>query len=348
MVVGCDFRSPDAGGAWVFTRSGSTWTQQGGKLVGAGHVGEGEFAHVGEGEFGTSVALSADGNTALIGAPGDDGDAGAVWVFTRSGSTWTQQGEKLAGGGESGEGRFGTSVALSGDGTTALIGGAKDENAGAAWIFARSGSTWSQQGEKLTGGGEGGEGEFGTNVALSSDGSTALIGAWRDNGGVGAAWVFAVPPGGTGGEESPQGGDETPASEAPPTPPASPAPGPGGEGLPRPELGQVRQSSRSWREGNRLAGISRAKAPTGTTFSFSLNEQATVTFSFTRRGSGRGAAGRLTFTGHRGANKVSFQGRISSAKKLKPGRYRLTITAANSAGVRASPKALSFTILPAP
>ena len=113
-LVGGRYGINGAGAAWVFTRSGSTWTQQGGKLVGTGHAGEGEFGHIGEGEFGVSVALSADGNTALIGAPGDDGDKGAAWVFTRSGSTWTQQGEKLTGTGESGEGRFGESVALSG------------------------------------------------------------------------------------------------------------------------------------------------------------------------------------------------------------------------------------------
>ena len=56
--------------------------------------------------FGTSVALSADGNTALIGGWNDDSvlagnldysGKGAAWVFTRSGSTWTQQGEKLTG-----------------------------------------------------------------------------------------------------------------------------------------------------------------------------------------------------------------------------------------------------------
>ncbi len=187
----------EAGGAWVFTRSGSTWTQQGGKLNGTGHAGETLFDHIGEGEFGYSVALSADGNTALIGGPGDNGGAannggvGAVWVFTRSGSTWTQQGEKLTGTGEIGKGEFGTSVALSEDGDTAMIGGPADNGgAGAVWVFTRSGSAWTQQGEKLTGTGEIGKGEFGTSVALSEDGDTAMIGGPADNGGVGAAWVF--------------------------------------------------------------------------------------------------------------------------------------------------------------
>ena len=80
----------------MFTRSGSTWTQQGGKLTGSGESGDGWF--------GSSVALSAHGNTALIGGLRDDGNTGAAWVFTRSGGTWTQQGGKLTGTGESGAG----------------------------------------------------------------------------------------------------------------------------------------------------------------------------------------------------------------------------------------------------
>src|SRR5439155_6386897 len=92
-------------------------------------------------EFGDSVGLSSDGKTALIGARGDNEYDGAAWVFTRSGSTWTQQGEKLTGGGEQNEfvfdggyearhfgGRFGEGVALSSDGDTALIGGPLDHS----------------------------------------------------------------------------------------------------------------------------------------------------------------------------------------------------------------------------
>ncbi|HEY4897974.1 MAG TPA: IPT/TIG domain-containing protein [Solirubrobacteraceae bacterium] len=171
--------------------------RQGGKLT-AGEALEG-------GRLGFSVALSADGNTALIGAPGYN--AGVAWVFTRSGSTWSQQGPELAGSESEGEGAgehcgeeaeepagqcgFGRSVAISGDGNTALIGGPRDgHNAGAAWVFTRSGSTWTQLGSKLKGFEEGGEGRFGRSVALSSDGSTALIGGPSDRAGHGAAWVF--------------------------------------------------------------------------------------------------------------------------------------------------------------
>jgi hypothetical protein len=169
------------GAAWVFTRSGSTWTQQGSKLTASDETGLGGF--------GVSVALSSDGSTALIG--GDNGGVGAAWVFTRSGSTWAQQGSKLTASDETGPGEFGGSVALSSDGSTALIGGSVDNNLGAAWVFTRSGSTWTQQGSKLTASDESGLGEFGRSVALSSDGSTALIGGGGDNGGLGAAWVFA-------------------------------------------------------------------------------------------------------------------------------------------------------------
>src|SRR5207244_2939248 len=136
---------------------------------------------VGAGWFGYSVALSSDGNTALIGGYYDKSGSGAARVLTRSGSTWTQQGSKLTGSGEVGAGRFGYSVALSSDGNTALIGGDQDNSpVGAAWVFTRTGSTWAQQGSKLTGSGEVGAGYFGFSVALSSDGNTALIGGYYD------------------------------------------------------------------------------------------------------------------------------------------------------------------------
>jgi hypothetical protein len=169
----------NVGAAWVFTRSGGNWTQQGAKLSSGG-------------DFGWSVALSEDGNTALIGSPGDSFTAGAAWVYTRSEAKWKQLGGKLTGKGEVGEGVFGISVALSADAQTALIGGRYDNlQAGAAWVFARFGENWEQQGSKLTGGGESGKGLFGNSVALSSEAHTALIGGPGDSTNIGAAWVFS-------------------------------------------------------------------------------------------------------------------------------------------------------------
>ena len=186
-LIGGSGENDSVGAAWVFTRSGNTWSQQGPKLT-APDPG---------GDFGSSVALSLDGRTALIGGPDTDGvGSGAAWVFARSGSTWSAQGPKLAPTDETGPGHFGASVALSGDGDTALIGAHADNGqVGAAWVFARSGNTWTQQGTKLAASDESGQGAFGSSVALSSDAGPALVGAPHDNGGAGAVWTFGPPAG---------------------------------------------------------------------------------------------------------------------------------------------------------
>lgn len=170
------------GAAWIFTRSGEVWTQQGGKLVGSGAVGPAYQ--------GIAVALSADGNTAVIGGCNDDAGIGAVWIFVRNGSAWTQQGPKLVGTGAICPALQGSSVSLSADGNTALVGGPGDCG-GAAWVFTRSGTSWSQQGNKLVGSGAAGANAAqGYSVALSGDGNTAAIGGSNDNDGAGATWVF--------------------------------------------------------------------------------------------------------------------------------------------------------------
>ena len=85
-------------------------------------------------------------------------------------------------------------MSLSGDGNTAIVGGVSDNSlAGAAWVFTRSGGVWSQLGSKLVGNDAVGQALQGTSVSLSGDGSTAIVGGFHDNGGVGAAWVFAQP-----------------------------------------------------------------------------------------------------------------------------------------------------------
>src|SRR5262249_17494023 len=141
---------------------------------------------------GISVAVSADGNTALVGGWGDHNQAGAAWVFTRSGGVWTQRGGRVVGNGRGGGGGGGQgrSVALSADGNTAIVGGSADAGAkGAAWVFTRSGGVWTQQGPKLVGSGSADVPNQGISVALSADGNTALVGGWADNINAGAAWV---------------------------------------------------------------------------------------------------------------------------------------------------------------
>src|SRR4029079_5599424 len=104
---------------------------------------------VGQSAQGFSVALSADGNIAAIGARSDNGLVGAVWIFTRAGGVWTEQ-AKLIATGNAGRASIGLSVALNNDGTTLVAGGPEDNtNIGAVWVFTRNGNVWTQQGSKL-------------------------------------------------------------------------------------------------------------------------------------------------------------------------------------------------------
>ncbi len=157
------------GSAYVFVRSGSSWSQQ-------AHLTGSDGAE--EDWFGMSVALSGD--TALVGASGKTVGAhygqGSVYVFTRSGATWTLQGQLTASDGAAYD-QLGFSVSL--DGETALVGAPQDDvganvGQGSAYVFTRSGATWTQQGQ-LTASDGAAEDIFGYSVALSGD--TALVGA---------------------------------------------------------------------------------------------------------------------------------------------------------------------------
>ena len=185
-IVGANAIS-SSGAAWVYVKQNGVWEQQGNMLVGSG-VG----LDCGSAIQGYSVAISADGNTVLIGGYKDNCNTGAAWVFTRNNGLWLQQGNKLVGSG--GIGGFinqGSSVSLSADGNTAVIGGEGDNNnIGAAWVFKRENGIWSQQGNKLVGTGYVSQPYQGISVAISADGNTILVGGKNDNSGVGAVWVF--------------------------------------------------------------------------------------------------------------------------------------------------------------
>ncbi len=175
------------GAAWIFTRSNGVWIQQGPKLIGTGAVGQ-SLRTVG------SVAISADGNTALVGRSGDNNAMGAVWVFTRTDGVWSQQGDKLVGSGSVGPYvGFGQAIALSADGNTAVIAGSSDNNlTGALWVFTRTNGVWSQQGEKLVADGVSGRLAQGA-PAISADGNTILFGSpgpLPGGSGNGFNWVF--------------------------------------------------------------------------------------------------------------------------------------------------------------
>ncbi len=183
MIAGGVGDNSSAGAAWVFTRTGGVWSQQGSKLVGTGAVGNANQ--------GLSVALSSDGNTAIVGGYLDANQVGAAWVFTRSAGVWSQQGNKLVGTGYVQFPTQGRSVALSADGNTACVGGNGDNAArGAVWMFTRTGGVWAQQGNKLVGTGAVGNAQQGWSVALSADGNTLVESGIVDNGLSGALWSF--------------------------------------------------------------------------------------------------------------------------------------------------------------
>ncbi len=192
-----DNSAPGAGAAYVFVRSGSTWTQQ--AYLKASNAEAQDF-------FGTSVTISGD--TIVVGASEESSNqttitngstasadnsasaAGAAYVFVRSGSSWSQQAYLKAANAESGD-NFGISVAISGD---TLVVGAEAEasnqttitngssasadnsasGAGAAYVFTRSGSSWSQQAYLKAPNAEADD-LFGHSVAISGD--TIVVGA---------------------------------------------------------------------------------------------------------------------------------------------------------------------------
>ncbi len=183
-----------AGAAFVFTRVNGVWTQQGNKLTGSGATANATL--------GTAVALSADGNTAVVGGSGDSNNAGAVWVFTRTNGQWTQQGSKLVGTDALPSRYLGQGIALTGDGNTAVVGGpggqanvfGRNLSVGATWVFTRSSGVWTQKGSEFTGfGTAAGDALQGSAVAVTSDGTTALVGGPVDNGSLGAVWAFTQP-----------------------------------------------------------------------------------------------------------------------------------------------------------
>ncbi|WP_295801647.1 cadherin-like beta sandwich domain-containing protein [Mucilaginibacter sp.] len=185
-LIGGTYDNLSQGAAWIFKRDDAgAWTQNGNKLTGTRATGNSYF--------GNAVALSADGNTALVGGFFDASRTGAVWAFVNNNGSWAQQGGKLTGSGATGGlGEFGNALSLSADGNTALIGGYHDNSsAGAAWIFTRNNAVWAQQGNKLTATGAIGSFlSFGQSVGLSADGNIAMVGAPNDNKNMGAMWVF--------------------------------------------------------------------------------------------------------------------------------------------------------------
>jgi hypothetical protein len=172
------------GAAYIFSRTAGIWTQQGTALVGTGAT----FISGSPILQGNSVALSADGQTAILGGLGDNNNDGAAWVFVRSGNSWTQQGAKLIYRGTGTSRTFdGSSVSISADGNTAIMGGFFEY--GRVTVFTRNGNIWTQTPNILTYG-SAQYTYFGFNCAISADASTIIVGAPLTNSNEGAAYIF--------------------------------------------------------------------------------------------------------------------------------------------------------------
>ena len=186
-----------SGAAYVFVRSGTSWSQQ--AYIKASNTGASD-------QFGISLSLSGDGNTLAVGANAEDSNAtgingdqsdnsasfsGAAYVYVRSGTSWSQQAYIKASNAEAGD-SFGQSLSLSVDGNTLAVGanteasnatginGDQSDNsviaAGAAYVFVRSGTSWSQQ-AYIKASNTGASDQFGVSLSLSGDGNTLAVGA---------------------------------------------------------------------------------------------------------------------------------------------------------------------------
>jgi hypothetical protein len=165
-LIGAKGSDPD-GAAYVFISDGTAWTQE--SRLTPPDDGGARF-------FGTAVGLSGNGDSALVGAPGSYQDVGRAFVFVRVDSTWSLQ--ALIPEPDSSPGHFGASVALSGEGNTALIGdGANGSSGVPVHAFSRSDSNWTHQ-ATLEPFGTGSSGRLGISIALDDAGTTALVGAY--------------------------------------------------------------------------------------------------------------------------------------------------------------------------
>lgn len=356
------------GAVYVYVRPAGGWT--GGVESAEAAVDRGQPVH----ELGASVAIS--GNRVVAGAPGLP-TAGAAYEFVMPSGGWASTphiccpAARFTASDPSAQLVFGDEVAVSGD---TIVAGTKGQ---AEYVFGPTPSV---------------------SISTPADGAVYTQGQVVD-----AAFACADEPGGPGPPPSclaPVAGGapidtQTPgphtftvtatnnagatvsrttsysvvaSTHTTPTPPGTTTTPT--LALLAPVISAARETHKTWREGTALAHISahrKKKPPVGTTFSFSLNEPASVALSFSRATGGRKAHGRcvaataknrhasrctrtvaegtLTLTGHQGTNKIGFAGRVSKTKKLKRGRHAVTIAATNAQHQRSAPQSLTFTIV---
>lgn len=178
-IIGDPNDNTQKGAAYIFIRSGTTWTQQA-KLTASDGL---SYEH-----FGASVAISSDGSYVIIGSP-DAESVGTAYIFKRINSTWAQEVELKANNAQHGP-NFGCSVSISDDGSRVIVGNYEHiGQTGKAYIFSRTGTSWTQEAVLIAIDGTNGD-FFGYSVSISNDGMYSIIGAYRNNSGNGAAYIF--------------------------------------------------------------------------------------------------------------------------------------------------------------
>jgi hypothetical protein len=364
LVAGAPAHGTDQQGAvYVFVEPSAGWlrsaTQNAELTAQLGYVND---------HLGTAVAEYAEGGTVLAGGPGEPGLASppaAVYAFAEPAAGWPTAASNLVdhesyqlGASDAATGdSFGASIAVSG--STAVVGSpahavGTNQQQGTAYVFGfpspsvtiktpANGALYAQAASVKA------------SYACSVTGSTirSCSGPVANGSAIDTATpgthTFAVTATTVDGLQASKTATYTV--------------------LAAPALSNVRQSHSRWRAGSARARISshgkRRKTPVGTTFSFTLNERATLTFTFTYTAAGREAshkcvaltsknkrdrkctrsAGSLSLSAAQGAHKVSFDGRLRGSKKLAPGSYKVTIVATNSLRRSSHPKTLSFTIV---
>ncbi len=319
--------------------------------------------------FGSTLAASGDSVLAgaLLHQVGPNASQGAAYLFTKPGDTWTstrQTEELTARDGATGD-AFGISLGLAGNlavaGAVPKIG--DNVHQGATYLFGvpsaisiaspANGATYPQNSVIAA-----------SFSCTAADGATITActaptadGAPIDTSTLGQHSFTA-----TASDSDGISATQT-STYAIAAPGAQTQPGPGPLRL---AITAVRQSASRWRLGSKLPQIARRLPPVGATFSFVLSQLARATLSFTRESPGRTvrgrcaaqttrnnrrprctrtiAAGALTLNGHGGLNRVRFDGRLAHGKTLRPGRYRMTITATTPPGQRTHSRPLQFTV----
>jgi hypothetical protein len=336
-----DLRSgPSPATRLIVAAGGAGGGGEGGPAAVAGGPGGGADRSGTSGSINTTLQAGEGGKRAT---PTTGGAGGAVSFRCPAEATCAKPGVEASGG----SGGGGSGGGGGGGGGAGIFGGG---GGGGGEGFEIAPSIFEN-----AGGGGGGGGSSGVPAAAAGrvSGFLQLLTALGAEAAITISWTIPSSP--------------APAS-APPAPPPAPLPGPASAASPAPGVSSLTVSPARFRRGRHAAAISRTRAPTGTTIAFALTHSATVTLSFEQQLAGVRAGARCLPAGPRrhgrpcarwahvahtvvrpapaGADGVHFEGVLDGGSRLSPGRYRLSLTAADAGGGASAAQHPAFTLLP--